>query len=139
MSAPARRTPAIAFLPLMAPFGISAGYVTVTLAWQLQAAGLGAGLIAGLIALSIWPNTWKVLWAPLVDTTLGLKRWHAIGTVLTALTLVLFGLIPPVAGNYSWLAVLIVASTVASTLLAMAAEAMMAETIEDERRGIVSG
>ena len=123
----------------MAPFGVASGYVTVTLAWQLQASGMATGATAALVALSVWPQTWKVLWAPLVDTTLGLKRWHAIGTVLTAVSLVAFGLVPPVAGNYAWLAVLVVASSVASTLLAMAGEAMMAEAFEDERRGIVSG
>lgn len=139
MSAAAHRTPAIAFLALLAPFGISAGFVAVTLAWQLHAAGLGTGLIAGLIALTIWPNTWKVLWAPLVDTTLTFKRWYVIGTVLTAISLLILGLIAPVASNYTPLALMIVVSAVASSVTAMAAEAMMAETIEDERRGIVSG
>lgn len=134
-----RRTPAIAFLPLMAPYGIASGFVSVTLAWRLQAAGLRAGVIAGLVALSIWPNTWKVLWAPLVDTTLGLKRWHAIGTILTAVSLVLLGLLSPTISNYDWLASLIVISTVSSTLLAMAGDAMMAHVIEDDRRGIASG
>lgn len=136
---PLRYTPAIAFLPLMAPYGIAAGFVSVTLAWRLQAAGIGTGVIAGLVAFSIWPNTWKVLWAPLVDMTLGLKRWHAIGTILTAGSLVLLGLLSPTLANYNWLAVLIVVSTVSSTLLAMAGDAMMAHVIEDDCRGIASG
>ncbi len=49
------------FLPLFAPFGISSGYVTVTLGFLLGKAGLPVLTIAGLIALSVWPQTWKIL------------------------------------------------------------------------------
>ena len=35
--------------------------------------------IGALVALSVLPQTWKVLWAPLVDTTLSPKLWYLIG------------------------------------------------------------
>ena len=56
----------VIFAVLFAPFGISSGYVQVTLAFLLGRAGLPTAVIGGLIALSIFPQTWKVLWAPLI-------------------------------------------------------------------------
>jgi len=41
------------------------------------------GAIAGLVALSLFPQTWKVLWAPIVDTTLTTKKWFLISAVAT--------------------------------------------------------
>ena len=58
------------FLALVLPFGASTGYVTVTLAFMLAAKGVTVAAIGALSAASTLPQTWKVLWAPLVDTTL---------------------------------------------------------------------
>src|SRR6185369_5166891 len=56
------------FLPLFAPFGISSGYVGVTLAFLLGRSGLSTLEITTIIAGTLWVQTWKVLWAPIVDT-----------------------------------------------------------------------
>ena len=79
----------IVFLPLFAPFGISSGYVSVTLGFQLGQAGVPTAVIAGLLALSVWPQTWKMLWAPLVDTIGNPKLWYGLGTGIVALTILL--------------------------------------------------
>src|ERR1700759_3858010 len=69
----------IAFFVLYLPFGAVGGYVGV-LGYELRDAGASVAAIAGLAGMLLLPNTWKVLWAPLVDTTLGARAWCAIGT-----------------------------------------------------------
>ncbi|CAN5136727.1 hypothetical protein BH09PSE2_BH09PSE2_12590 [soil metagenome] len=140
LQAPAdRRTPAWVFLPLLLPFGVSAGYVSVTLAFLLKGAGMAPATIAALVAFSVWPQTWKVFWAPLVDTTLGPKRWHVLGSLGTGLAILALSVVPAGAKTMALLMILIVVSSLASTLVSMSAEVFMAHDVEDERKGDVSG
>ena len=134
-----RRTPAWVFLPLLLPFGISSGYATVTLSFLLKGAGMAPAMIAALVAFSVWPQTWKVFWAPLVDTTLGPKRWHMIGALGTGLAILALSVVPPGAKTAALVTVLIVVSSLASTLVSMSSEVFMAHDVEDERKGDVSG
>ena len=53
--------PSAVFLPLFSPFGISSGYVSVTLAFLLSRAGLSTLEVTTIIAGTIWVQTWKVL------------------------------------------------------------------------------
>src|SRR5258706_10561142 len=76
-----RPQPMLVYLILYLPYGIAGGYVIVTLAWLLSHAGATVEAIAVLTSMALLPNTWKVLWAPLVDTTLSAKRWFLIGLV----------------------------------------------------------
>ena len=62
------------FIFLFLPFGAIPGYVTVTLAYLLAQAGMSVEAVAGLTALAVLPHTWKVLWAPVVDTTLSARH-----------------------------------------------------------------
>src|SRR5690349_16743573 len=77
----------IVFAPLFAPFGISSGYVSVTLAFLLGEAGLSTAVIGTIIALSVWPQTVKMLWAPFVDTIGNPKAWYGLGTVIVGLSI----------------------------------------------------
>jgi hypothetical protein len=43
---------------LYLPFGISSGYVTVTLAWLLSHAGASVAAIAALAGSAVAPNSW---------------------------------------------------------------------------------
>lgn len=133
-----RHTSAIAFFVLMLPYGISGGY-SMTLAFQLAHAGMTTGAIAAILAMVVWTQTWKVAWAPLVDATLGYKRWHVIGAVATALALLGLGIVPPLPDRAALLSAMAVVVGIASTLTSMSAEGLIALSIEDERRGTVSG
>jgi hypothetical protein len=53
--------PSAVFLPLFAPFGISSGYVSVTLAFLLARAGLSTLEITTIIAGTIWVQTWSAI------------------------------------------------------------------------------
>ncbi len=137
---PAMPHPAL-FLVLIVPFGMAAGFVIVTLAYQLTQRGLSSTAVAGMIALIYVPQTWKVLWAPLVDTTWTRRRWYACGTLLCGLcTFLLSGAAADArAIDLTLLGSLIVAGSFFSTLIAMAVESFMAASVPDSHRGRVAG
>lgn len=136
---PERTTHPFALTLLYLPFGMSSGYVSVTLAYVLSHAGFTVEQVAGLVALSLLPQTWKFLWAPIVDTTLTAKRWYLIGAAGTAVGLLGTAFIPAQQSAFWWLGVLVFVSSVASTLLAMATEVLMAHATHESQRGIAGG
>ena len=73
------------FMFLFLPFGVMSGYISVTIGFILTRAGIPLEQVAPLIAMTLLPNIVKFLWAPLVDTTLSLKKWYIISNIITAL------------------------------------------------------
>jgi len=129
----------IVFLFLILPFGILAGYLSVTIAYQLSRAGVGSTEIAGLLAISYLPHTWKFLWAPVVDTTMTPKRWHVLATSLCASGMYAMGVVPPTAASMPLLTAIVLLSNLAATFLAMAVESLMAHDTPDEEKGRAAG
>lgn len=127
------------FLPLFAPFGISAGYVQVTLGFMLAKAGLPIAVVGTLVALSVWPQTWKVLWAPIVDTTGNPKLWYGLGSALTGFTILAMSMIKVGPAAIPLLTGLIILSSIASTLVSMSTEIFMAHFVPRELQGAASG
>jgi MFS family permease len=132
------RYPAI-FVPLFAPFGISSGYVSVTLAFLLREAGLPVAVIATIIALSAWPQTIKMFWAPLVDTIGNPKLWYGIGTASVGLAILLMSVMDKTSAQVPLYSALIVVSSVTSTFVSMSSEIFMANQVSPEMRGRASG
>jgi MFS family permease len=137
---PAHRGPHPAlYLILYLPFGIAFGYVTVTLGWLLSHAGASVAAIAGLAGMGLLANSWKVLWAPVVDTTLTAKAWYMIAVTGTAASLAGIAFLPlrtdllPVFG---WL---VLASSVMATVTTMSVERFMAINTPDELKGQAGG
>jgi len=128
----------VIFLLLILPFGLSSGYVTVTLAYQLSRGGADAAQVATIVAADLFPQTWKFLWAPVADTTLSRKAWYVIGATLTAAGVLACGL-APLGAALALLSALVLMMSTATTLVAMAVEALMAHHTPDEIRGRASG
>jgi MFS family permease len=126
------------FLALVTPFGVSTGYVSVTLAFLLGAKGVPLAAIGGLAAASTLPQTWKVLWAPLVDTTLTPRLWYLIGALGVGLTILTMSLVPNPAGALPLLSALAMISSVASSLCGMTADSMLAY-FDAKQQGRASG
>ncbi len=126
------------FLALVTPFGVSNGYVTVTLAYVLAAKGMTVAAIGALVALSVLPQTWKVLWAPLVDTTLSPKLWYLIGASVVGLTILGMSLIGHPASALPLLSALVVISSIASSLCGMTADSFLAH-FDVRQQGRASG
>jgi len=127
------------FLFLILPFGTITGYLTVALAFELARAGLSAAEIGGLVAASYLPHTWKLLWAPIVDTTLTRKTWYLLGGVVTSLGIYAMGAVPANAGTLPWLYGVVVGASLASTFLGMAVESLVAHGADDALKGRASG
>lgn len=124
---------------LVIPFGVAAGYTSVTLAFQLKAAGASVGQVAALVALGLLPQTWKFLWAPMVDITLSQKKWYLLSCLLTAAGIAAMGAFPPTRAGLKALSAVVFVASVASTFLGMACESLIAYSTPDELRGRVSG
>jgi PAT family beta-lactamase induction signal transducer AmpG len=121
------------FLILLMPFGISTGYVGITLTFLLGSHGMAALAIASLMALSTFPQTFKVLWAPIIDTTLTPKRWYLIGAFGVGATIIAMSVIPAPAKAMALLGALVMVSSVASTFTSMASETFMANLAADQQ------
>jgi PAT family beta-lactamase induction signal transducer AmpG len=114
------------FLILLMPYGISTGYVSITLTYLLGFHGMAALAVASLAAFSTFPQTFKVLWAPIVDTTLTPKRWYLLGALGVGASIIAMSVIPAPAKAMPLLCTLVVLSSAASTFASMASETFMA-------------
>jgi PAT family beta-lactamase induction signal transducer AmpG len=135
----AKAPPSAVFLPLFAPFGISSGYVSVTLAFLLGRAGLSTLEITTIIAATLWVQTWKVLWAPIVDTVGNPKLWYGLGATVVGATILAMSVLPATARGVPAITLLAVISSAASTLVSMSSEIFMAQCVPAQMRGRASG
>jgi MFS family permease len=135
---PTIRYPAV-FAPLFAPFGLSSGYVSVTLAFLLKQAGLPVALIAAITALSVWPQTYKMLWAPIVDTVGNPKLWYGLGAAICGGCILAMSVLPMTRAEIPLFSALIITSSVASTFISMSSEIFMATYLTEAQRGRASG
>jgi MFS family permease len=121
------------------PFGAVNGYLSTAIAYQLAQAGVSAERIGALVALYLLPQIWKPLWAPLVDMTLSAKWWYLIGAVLSALGVLVIGICsaPPV--NLTTLAVAAVMASLATTILGMGVEKLIAHSTSPDQQGRAGG
>jgi PAT family beta-lactamase induction signal transducer AmpG len=127
------------FMVLIIPFGAASGYVSVTLGWQLKQAGASVEQIAALVALGVLPQTWKFLWAPVVDITLTQKRWYILAGILCAIGTGATGFFPATKAGLMALSTLVFLTSVATTLLAMSVESLLAYSTPEELKGHVAG
>ena len=82
------------FTLLILPLGMMVGYVTVTLAWLYAKEGISVEKIAALVAAILIPHIFRFIWAPLVDSTLSLKKWYLIANVISAFGILATGILP---------------------------------------------
>jgi len=127
------------FLALYLPFGIANGYVIVTLAYLLPHEGLSISQVAGVVALLYLPQTWKVLWAPIVDTTLSIRRWYVIGAATTGALILAMALVPPRPSQLWLLDVLVFLTSLALSIVGMATENLMAHSTSAQQKGRAGG
>lgn len=139
-SAPARpaRHPVV-FTVLIVPFGIPLGFVSVALAFLATRRGLTVQQGAELIATFMAPQVWKVAWAPIADTTLSRRRWYLLALVACAAGMFAMAALPLGPSTLWLLEAVILATSVATTFVGFAAEAMIAHLTAPEDRGRVSG
>src|SRR6266704_4474679 len=84
----------VTFFFLLLPYGISTGFVSITLPFFLTRAGFSVATAASIVALGISANIWLFLWGPVVDLTLTPRRWYMLAVVISAAALFLLGIVP---------------------------------------------
>jgi MFS family permease len=127
------------FTLLILPFGAVSGYVTVVLAFLATKRGLSVEEGASLIAIGMLPHAWKFFWAPIADMTFSRKGWYVVSTGLCAVGVVLMAAVPLAPENLRVLQVVIFVTNLASTVVGMAVEGLMAHATAPEQRGRVGG
>jgi MFS transporter, PAT family, beta-lactamase induction signal transducer AmpG len=135
----AKRVHPWVFLVLTLPFGVSAGYVTVTLAWQLQHAGVAVAAIAVIVGYSVLPNAWKFLWAPITDATLDQKTWYVIAGIANALGVAALGFFPATRVGLAAMSVVVLLGSFAATFLGFSISSLMAYCTPDAEKGRAAG
>ena len=136
---PERATHPALFLLLYLPFGAVSGYLVATLERFYMDAGVSLAAFGLLISLALSPHIFKVAWAPLVDTTLGLRRWYGLASAVIAAGIAATGFLTPGPAAMPMLTVLAVGASLAATFSGMACESLMAHTTLPHRRGAAGG
>jgi PAT family beta-lactamase induction signal transducer AmpG len=127
------------FMFLILPFGVLTGYVSVTVGFLLTEAGIPLVQVAPIVSMTLLPNIFKFIWAPLIDTTLTVKKWHFMANIVTALG-ILFTSVLPLKSEYLALMTLIVLITsIVNTLVAMSTESLIAHDVPDNLKGRAGG
>ena len=127
------------FMFLFLPFGVMSGYVTVTIGYLLTKAGIPLEQVAPIIGMTLLPNIFKFVWAPLVDTTLTVKRWYIIANVITALGILLTGILPLKVESLTIMAVIVLLTSFGNTFIAMSTESLLAHDTPDNLKGRAGG
>jgi MFS family permease len=124
---------------LFMPYGALNGYLTVTLGYRLSQSGMAVAQIGLLIAVSYLPQTAKILWAPIIDTTLTRKQWHVIGTTLTAIGVVAMAACSTKATAFGVLSTVVFVASLASSFTAMSTESLLAYNTPPTLKGRAGG
>ena len=127
------------FTLLLLPFGIMSGYVTVTLAYLYSKGGIPLDKVAALVAIIFLPHIFKFIWAPLVDSTLSLKKWYLIANVASALGILATGILPVRESSLPLLTVIVIFANFMVTFLGMSTQGLMAYDVPEELKGRASG
>ena len=127
------------FFLLVLPTGISAGFVGVTLPFELTRAGFTVGAAAAIVAVGLSSNIWRFLWGPIADLTLSLRKWYWIGLGTCASTLWLLSLIPIRPNEVALLTAMVFISQVAGTFVVLPVGGLMAHTVAGDEKGRASG
>ena len=123
----------------MIPFGVVSGYASVTLGSQLGRAGVSMEKILALGALGTLPHTLKFFWSPLVDVTLSQKKWYVLSTLFTAVGVAALGFFPATEASLVAFGFAVFLGCLASTVVGMAVESLMAHCSAEELKGRAGG
>jgi PAT family beta-lactamase induction signal transducer AmpG len=132
-------TPPFAFFFLVLPYGISSGFVSITLPFFLTKAGFSVAAAGAIVAVGVSANLWLFLWGPLADLTLTPKRWYLVGLTTGAGAIFVLSLLPFQQSAAALLTIMVFVSQIATTLVVLPLGGLMAHSVPDERKGRAAG
>jgi hypothetical protein len=124
---------------LIMPFGATAGFATVVLAFLATRVGLSVTQGASLVALNMFPHVWKFLWAPVADRTLTRKQWYLLSSVVCAAGMFVMATLPLGQATIHLMSGIVLLTSVAATFQGFAVESLVAYLTPPQERGRVSG
>ena len=130
--------PALFFFLYFA-FGASGGFLTGAVESVYTTAGVSTAAFGLIVTISLGPQVLKVLWAPLVDTTLNPKAWFLWATGAVVAAIMLSANLPARPSSIPLLTAISVVVAIASSFLGMSADSLMAHDTAPERRGAAGG
>src|SRR5438045_9795047 len=119
------------FFFLVLPYGISSGFVSITLPFVLVGAGFSVALAASIVAIGVSSNLWRFLWGPVADLTLTARRWYLLGLGTSAATLLMVALLPLHHDAVAVLITIVRISQVAGTLLELRVRGLLGRTLHE--------
>src|SRR5438132_8582768 len=127
------------FFFLVLPYGISSGFVSITLPFILTRVGFSVALAASIVAIGVSANLWRFLWGPVADLTLTARRWYLLGLGTSAATLMLLAFLPLHQNAIAVLMAVVFVSQVAGTLIVLPVGGLMAHTVAENAKGRAAG
>src|SRR5712691_3690293 len=127
------------FFFLLLPYGISTGFVSITLPFFLTRAGFSVAAAGAIVALGVSANVWLFFWGPVVDLTLTPRRWYLLAVGVAAATLFLLGIVPFQQSAIALLTAMVFISQIAATFVVLPMGALMAYTVPDDAKGRAAG
>jgi MFS transporter, PAT family, beta-lactamase induction signal transducer AmpG len=127
------------FFVLYFAFGAAGGFLSGAAENVYVTGGVSTAAFGAVLSIALAPQVAKVLWAPLVDTTLTPKIWYVIATVAVAAAIVIGASLPVRAASLSALTGVAIVVAVGASFLGMAADSLMAHATAPDRRGAAGG
>ena len=127
------------FFFLVLPYGISSGFVSITLPFVLTRVGFSVALAASIVAIGVSANLWRFLWGPVADLTLTARRWYLLGLGTSAATLLLLAFLSLHQNIVAILMAVVFVSQVAGTLIVLPVGGLMAHTVAEGAKGRAAG
>ena len=132
-------TKPVTFFFLVLPYGISSGFVSITLPFVLTRAGFSVALASSIVAIGVSANLWRFLWGPVADLTLTARRWYLLGLSTAAATVLVLAFIPLHQNAVGILMPIVFISQVAGTLIVLPVGGLMAHTVAESAKGRAAG
>src|SRR5947208_5169447 len=127
------------FFFLVLPYGISSGFVSITLPFILTRVRFSVALAASIVAIGVASNLWRVVGGPVADLTLAGRRWYLLGVGTSAATLLVVALLPLHQHAVAVLMTIVFISQVAGTLIVLPVGGLMAHTVAESAKGRAAG
>ena len=127
------------FFVLYFAFGVCGGFLSGAVQNVYTGHGVTYAQFGAVISIALGPQVVKVLWAPLVDTTLNPKAWFVLATGVLGTAILTASLLPVKATSLPIIAALAVVAGFAASFLGMSADSLMAHDTAPERRGAAGG
>jgi MFS family permease len=127
------------YIVLYLPTGIPAGFIGVTLGYELRQRGVDVAAIAGIVGLFLLPAVWKVLGGPMLDLSLTPRKWSLLTAGCVAASLGAMGFVSATVVSLPLLGLLALICGIAAVLLGASNCNIIGAVEPIDKRGPIGG